>query len=265
MLIDGKQIAEDIYKKLESEFADKTVRLGVVMSGGNEATQSYVRLKERIAQRLGVNVVRTELPETATTEDFVLAVGQLSGHTDGIVVQLPLPEHIDVDVVLATIPADKDIDALNHETLYEDELVHAPVAEAVLEIFERAQVRMAGKKAAVVGMGRLVGIPVSEMLIRENADVEMFIEGDTLDALNEMDIVVTGVGKPGLITPAMLKAGVVLIDAGTSEQNGKLAGDSTPECSDIASVYTPVPGGVGPIAVAMLFSNLSKLIKLIKN
>jgi methylenetetrahydrofolate dehydrogenase (NADP+)/methenyltetrahydrofolate cyclohydrolase len=260
MIIDGKQIAAEIYASLKERPELVGARLGMVVCGGNPATQSYVALKEKIAASLGVALVRQELPQDATTQDVVLAVEKLSGQVGGIVVQLPLPEHIDTDLVLASLAQDQDVDALNHEIPYDDEWVHAPVAEAVLEIFERAQVRVAGKKVAVVGMGRLVGIPVSEMLIRENADVNIFIEGDSLEPIKEADIIVSGVGTPGLIAPSMVKPGAVLIDAGTSEQAGKLAGDIDPACAEAASVYTPVPGGVGPITVAMLFKNFAVLL-----
>jgi methylenetetrahydrofolate dehydrogenase (NADP+)/methenyltetrahydrofolate cyclohydrolase len=140
------------------------------------------------------------------------------------------------------------------------------VAEAISEILVRVNFSAAGKKAVVVGAGRLVGAPAIELLKDIGAHVSVITHTEgSLDELKDADIVVLGAGEPGLVKPEMLKEGVVLIDAGTSESAGKLAGDASPECAEVASVFTPVPGGIGPIAVAMIFKNLFTLAKLPKN
>lgn len=144
-------------------------------------------------------------------------------------------------------------------------LLHAPVAEALREVLLRAGVEPRGKRAVVVGAGRLVGGPAAELLRELGADVSVVTEHDgSLHDLKNADIAVLGAGNPGMVTPEMLKEGVVLIDAGTSEQGGKVQGDASPECEQRASVFTPVPGGVGPIAVAMIFKNLFQLARLQK-
>ncbi len=135
-----------------------------------------------------------------------------------------------------------------------------PVAGAVAEVLMRQGVDVAGKKVVVVGAGRLVGKPVAEMLKEMGGEVAVITTtSGSLEELKTADVVVLGAGNPGFIKPEMLKQGVVLIDAGTSEAGGKLMGDADPACAEVASIFTPVPGGIGPIAVAMIFKNLLAL------
>ncbi len=242
MVVDGKQIAEEIVASLGDSLRGRT--LGMVVNGGDAATESFVKIKERVAERLGVIVKKGELQE-------------LLSPCDGVLVQLP---HPDAGILTPRIPSEKDVDALG---LHPEVL--APVAGAVKEILARtwgSRTSPKGVKAVVVGEGKLVGKPVAAMLREEGYTVEVVsLEQGSLDALKDADVVVSGAGSPHLIKPEMLKPGVVLIDAGTSEQAGKVVGDCDPACAEVASVMTPVPGGVGPIAVAMLFKNLSDLIK----
>ena len=242
MLVDGKKIAEEIIVGLGASL--RGTRLGIVVGSQDSATGSFVKMKSRIAERLGVEVI------FGTLEELLPAC-------DGIIVQLPIPN---ADALLASLPPGKDVDALGPAPL-----VRPPVAEAISEIFVRNTISAAGKTAVVVGAGRLVGAPAAELLRDLGAMVSVITQTrGSLDALKTADIVVLGAGEPGLVKPGMLKEGVVLIDAGTSEQGGKLAGDADPSCAGACSVFTPVPGGVGPIAVAMIFKNLSKLAKIPK-
>lgn len=252
MVIDGKKIAEEIYKRLPKD----GVRLGILVGEKNPVIDSFVKIKEKAAQRLGVDLLREELPPGANTDEAVAAVLALASKADGLIVQLPLPQQIDVDRVLSAIPGEKDVDGISLSPR-----VRPPVAEAIKEIFEREGVDVKGKHAIVVGSGRLVGKPSAELLRELGAIVTVLSRGDSLDALKGADIVVLGAGEPGLVQPEHLKEGVVLIDAGTSETGGKVKGDADPACAEVASVFTPVPGGVGPIAVAMIFKNLVTLAK----
>jgi len=237
MIVDGKHIAEEIVASLGDSLRGRT--LGMVVNSGDAATESFVKIKERIAQRLGVVVKRGELRDLLTS-------------CDGVLVQLP---HPDAGILTPQIPSEKDVDALG---LHPEVL--APVAGAVKEILKRHT--PAGKKAVVVGEGKLVGKPVAAMLREEDYTVEVVsLEQGSLSALKDADVVVSGAGSPHLIKPEHVKPGVILIDAGTSEQAGKVVGDCDPACAEVASVMTPVPGGVGPIAVAMLFKNLATLVK----
>lgn len=252
MIIDGKAIAEDIYAQLA---ASRFLLLGVVVGASNPVTDSFVRIKEKAAGRLGISLVRTELPGNATTEDAIAAVAALSQRSDGIIVQLPLPNSIDVEAVLATIPPEKDVDGISS-----DPRVLPPVAGAVEEILAQQSIDPRGKYVLIVGHGRLVGKPVAKMLRERGATVVVAEDSINVNThAPKADIVVLGAGQPGLLRPEYIKEGVVIIDAGTSEVGGKVAGDADPACAAKASVFTPVPGGVGPIAVAMIFKNLSEL------
>ena len=245
MIVDGKKIAEEIIATLEKERGDfGHLTLAVVSEGEDAATESFIKIKSRVAARLNVEVKRF------TPEEFIHALA-----CDGIIVQLPIK---DAEHWLAMIPAEKDVDAITDG----ERIVRAPVAEAVSEIFLRNNVSAAGKRAVVVGAGKLVGAPVADLLKDLGADVSVITknEGNLLE-LKTADIVVLGAGEPGLVKPEMLKEGVVLIDAGTSEASGRLAGDADPACAEVSSVFTPVPGGIGPIAVAMIFKNLFILAK----
>jgi len=251
MIIDGNTIAEDIYAQLS---ASRSLTLGIVVGASNPVTNSFVRIKEKAADRLGVSLVRSELGHEATTADAIAAIAALSHNVDGLIVQLPLPSGIDTDSALAAIPPGKDVDGIS-----KNPIVRPPVAEAVGEILIRAGIDPRGKRAVVVGSGRLVGMPAAALLANLGADVHIITLGDSLTPLSQADIIVSGAGQPGLIQPENIKDGAVLIDAGTSESEGKVAGDADPSCAAKASVFTPVPGGVGPIAVAMIFKNLFEL------
>lgn len=237
MIIDGKKIAEDIIADIGDSLRGK--RLGIVVGVQDAATDSFVKIKTRVASRLGVEVVRG---------DFV----DLVQNCDGIIVQLP---HPDAEVLIAHIPPEKDLDAIGPKPL-----VRTPVAEAILKVLVRGAVSALAKKAVVVGKGRLVGAPAADLLKELGAHVTVLTQdAGSLAELKDADIVVLGAGSPGLVKPEMLKEGVVLIDAGTSEASGRLMGDADPRCAEVASMFTPVPGGIGPIAVAMIFKNMLEL------
>jgi methylenetetrahydrofolate dehydrogenase (NADP+)/methenyltetrahydrofolate cyclohydrolase len=237
MIINGKHIAEETVASLGDSLRGK--KLGIVVGTQDAATESFIKIKTRVAERLGVEVVRGELSDLVNT-------------CDGIIVQLP---HPNADALIAQIPPEKDLDAIGAKSM-----VRTPVAEAISEILVRGNVSALQKKAVVVGKGRLVGAPAAELLKELGAHVEVVTQSEgSLAALKDADIVVLGAGEPGLVKPEMLKEGVVLIDAGTSEAAGKLAGDADPACAEVASIFTPVPGGIGPIAVAMIFRNMLEL------
>ncbi len=238
MIIDGKKIAEDILRNIHCEYT-----LGVIMNKENVVSESFVTMKERIAKRVGVRLVRY-MPE-----DIAKAL-----QCDGVLVQLPIEN---ADALLAMVPPEKDVDALGLAPL-----VRPTVAGAVAEIFSRYAVDVSGKKAVVVGAGRLVGAPCATLLRELGANVFVITEKQgSLTDLKDANIVVLGAGSPCMVTPNMLKHGVVLIDAGVSESKGSVVGDADPACADVASLFTPVPGGIGPIAVAMIFKNLFTLME----
>ncbi|MDO8481489.1 MAG: bifunctional 5,10-methylenetetrahydrofolate dehydrogenase/5,10-methenyltetrahydrofolate cyclohydrolase [bacterium] len=264
MIVDGKKIAADIYAELTPRFSSlgRKAMLGIVVVGENPVIASFVRIKERSALLLGVQMMRKDLPESASEKAIINAVHALCENADAVIVQLPLPKGININNVLSAVPNEKDVDALNPAIPEEKRLVHAPVALAAVEILERSRIPIKGARAVIVGAGRLVGAPSAWLLRRLGANVSVFsLEEGSIDDLKDADIIVSGAGNPGFVKPEHIKKGVALIDGGTSELNKKIAGDADPACAEKASVFTPVPGGVGPVAVAMIFKNLFGLIE----
>ena len=265
MLLNGREIADDMYAHVAAERAalPPTLSLGILVAGVNPVIEQFVRIKSRAAERLSIEVVRVDLGEGATTEEAITAVRDLAMKTDALIVQLPMPKQIDVNAVLSEIPHAKDVDAINPAVSDEVRGVYAPVALAVVELLKRGGVDPMGKRTVVVGAGRLVGAPTASLLKKMGADVSMFtLQEGSIDDLKDADIVVCGAGKPAFIKPEHVKDGVAIIDAGASEQAGVIRGDADPACAEKASVFTPVPGGVGPVAVAMIFKNFLDLVKV---
>ncbi len=263
MIIDGRTISNELIEQLKPERArvSGAVTLGIVVATDDPIIESFVAIKKKVADELDITMVRRDVPE-ATTERVMEAVREFKydPSIDGIIVQLPMPAAVDVNAVLSEVPETKDVDGINPFTPEHARIAHAPVALAVREILERTDTSVRGVRAVVVGAGRLVGQPTAALLQELGAEVTMFtLNEGRIEDLKDADIVVSGAGQPHFIKPEFLKAGVVLIDAGTSESAGVIQGDADPTCADIASVFTPVPGGVGPISVAMIFRNILKL------
>lgn len=268
-IIDGRAITSAILASVKADVAKlkKPPVVCAIAMRPSAATRSYLLTKSARAEEAGMKLKVVEVPEDGTTEDVLRAIE--SAHADALLVQLPLPDRIDRARVLAAIPLQKDADVLSHVAYerFDSEAPGAlmpPVAAAVREILRSVHVDPKGKKVAVVGNGTLVGRPSAVWFMHQGARVTVVTRertGDLPSVLADADIVVSGAGSPGLIKKEMLKKGVVLIDAGTSESGGQVVGDMAPDCKDVASVFTPVPGGVGPIAVAMLFKNVAKLLE----
>lgn len=267
MIVDGRAIAAEILAetKRQVEALGRPLVVRAIAARPSAATESYLRIKGARAEDAGMRLEVVQVPDDSSTETVIAEI--LKPGADAIIVQLPLPDDFDQDTILAAIPVSGDADVLSPATYAhflkgEGDALIPPVAGAVAEILQGSGVIVRGKRALVIGNGRLVGQPVFEWLHREGAEVTV-VTHHSQEALPmllpHMDIVVSGAGSPNLIRPEFLKDGVVLIDAGTSESNGQLAGDADPACAEVASVFTPVPGGVGPIAVACLFRNAAKL------
>lgn len=263
MILDGRTIADDILNDVRARRATfpGAVTLGIIVGPQDAVIESFVRIKTKIASELDIQIQRCDIPE-ATTALVVEAVHAMKHdeRVDGIIVQLPMPKKVDVNAVLSEVNAEKDIDGINPFLPEHARPVRAPVARAVQEILTRQNVRVQGARAVVVGAGRLVGLPTAGLLTELGANVSMFtLNEGSIDDLKDADIVVLGAGQPHFIRPEHIKDGVVLIDAGASESAGVIQGDAHPECAEKASLFTPVPGGVGPIAVAMIFKNILEL------
>lgn len=259
MIIDGRAIAKEILEATKVEVsrlaaAPSFLALAVEPSF---ATRSYLSMKQKQARDVGIRMEVT-ICDTATTEELKQIIS--SAAEDAVIVQLPIPDSIDTRAVLDAIPVAKDADALSSETRKLHPERH-PVAAAIREVLSRSGVNPEGKKATVVGNGWLVGAPAAAWLTSVGAVVTMVTreEGDLHTALQGADIVVSGAGSPGLIKKEDIKPGAVVIDIGTSELGGTLTGDVQPDVAEGASVFTPVPGGVGPITVAFLLKNVVAL------
>lgn len=206
-----------------------------------------------------------DFPSTENEEVLITKIQSLcdDNECDGIIVQLPLPKTFNVARVLRAIPTNLDVDVLGNNTSEDSNLTKKfipPVAGAIAHILQETQIDIDHKKVVIIGRGRLVGAPVATWFAHQGVTPDI-IDIDTdisvsMKLYKEADIVVSGIGRPRYLKPEYFKEGVVLIDAGTSEQGGVLAGDCDPLCANVSSVFTPVPGGVGPLTVAFLFHNV---------
>lgn len=271
MIIDGKAIAADIEEQVRRTLSGSSVMptLAIVVVGKDPVVESFVRIKKRMGERLNIVVTEHYFPDTISGEALKKSIEEIahSPRVGGVVIQLPLPLHIDVQAMLDAVPTEKDIDMLSRASVAlfarGDARILPPVAGAIQEILEREKVSVVGRDVLVLGYGRLVGVPASILMRHNHAHVTVIDREipDLAQHTREAHVIVSGVGKQGLITRDMLSSDVVLIDAGTSEAGGKIVGDADPHCREVASVFTPVPGGVGPIAVAMIFKNLCVLTR----
>jgi len=267
MIFDGKQHAADIATALACEVRvlGRTPSLGVCMVGEDEVSRRYVSIKKKIAENIGIKISVDYFPESATTEEIVGKVSQQSKTQDGYIVQLPLPPHIDSREVLNAVPEEKDVDMLSRASMdayYKNETeLLPPVVGAFAEILARSSVNIGGMRVAIVGYGALVGKPAEHWFKKQEAEVRVVRRNDDLKtATRGADIVILGAGSPGILTPDMVKEGVIVLDAGTSESHGTLKGDADPAVAQKACLFTPVPGGVGPLTVTALFKNVLALI-----
>lgn len=276
MIISGEQISEEIRYTLEQEMSRMNIPLTllIIQVGEHPASSQYIRKKMAFANSLGINAELKQFDEHISEEDLIRELKDIVHDSNidpyaftGIIVQLPLPKYFDTEKVLAEIPVEYDVDLLSGEAIEKfnagTSRILPPVVGAVAEILKRAHTPVTNKKAVVVGQGKLVGKPVATWLEQQGVKVTRTdrTTKDLTAKTQDADIIVTGVGSAKLITPKMLRQGVALIDAGTSESEGKASGDADPECATKCVVFTPVPGGVGPITVAMLFKNLIELAK----
>lgn len=255
MIVDGVGIATTLQKELAREAQGKGLSLAVILVGDDPASKKFIERKKKFGEAAGVSVEVFSFPADSDENLVRAEIIRLAEDPsiDGIIIQLPLPERYDTSALLNLIPQGKDVDALSAHPR-----VLSPVVGAIKEILARHGVSLRGAHVVVVGQGALVGKPVAVWALTEGGEVKS-VDKETEDIARytrEADILITGAGVPGLITPGMVKDGAILIDAGTSESQGKLVGDIDPLCADKAALFTPVPGGVGPITVAMLFSNL---------
>lgn len=255
MILDGRKLAGEILARTKVRASKLTHVPNVVALSASDApaTRSYLGIKNRYAKDAGCNFEVRPYPS-----DF--------SDADAVIIQLPLPGGVDSKATLDTLPVEKDADVLSSAARAKFEgrgpgALLPPVVAAIAEILQKNNVKVKAMKAVVIGSGWLVGAPAASYLKQQGALVTTLNSKteDITSALLAADIIVSGAGSSHLIKPGMLKQGVVLIDAGTSESGGALAGDADPACAAKCALFTPVPGGVGPVAVAKLFENVVTL------
>ena len=270
-IIDGKAISLAVKDEVRAEVAELEAKYGrkpclcVIIVGENPASQVYVRNKVKAAEYTGMESRLIELPASVSEEDLLAQIVALNGDAsvDGILVQLPLPKHIDEEKVLDAIDPGKDVDGFhpsNVAGLWLGKDCVLPCTPAgIMRLIDSTGVSLSGKTAVVVGRSNIVGKPVAKLLLDRNATV-VIAHSRTADlgaVTRQADVLVVAVGKAGLVTGDMVKSGAVVIDVGMNrDAAGKLCGDvDFASCAEVASWITPVPGGVGPMTIAMLMKN----------
>lgn len=266
-IIDGRKIKEDILVDLKKEveklsfppiFCD-------ILVGDDPVSSSYVRIKGKVAESINIKFKTLNLPENITTEELVKEIENLNKvpHMCGIIVQLPLPSSINTKVVLDAISPVLDVDCLgsyNSDRFYNNTSnISYPTALACMKILDSINFDLKDKNILVLGQGKLVGLPVSHLLRNRGYNISV-VDNKTEnneELIKNADVIISAIGKAGFIKGDMVREGVVIIDAGTSEDNGAVMGDvDIDSVTGVASYVSPTPGGVGPVTVAMLLSNV---------
>ncbi len=279
-IIDGKQIAADMQAEIKEEVAKLKQEgivpgLGVILVGEDPASQSYVTAKERACENLGIYSDDNRLPADTTQQDLIALINRMNNDPkiNGILVQLPLPKHLDEGEVLLAISPDKDVDGF-HPTNIGKMVAGQPAflpctPHGVIKLLQRNSVKIEGAHVVIVGRSNIVGKPIANMLIQKNATGNATVTvchtrtKDLAHHTRQADIIIAAVGKPNTITADMVQDGAAVIDVGvnrvedaTKKRGYRLAGDVDFEAvKEKASVITPVPGGVGPMTITMLLYN----------
>ena len=270
-IIDGKaisaQIKDELKKKVEvlKETQGISVCLAVIQVGSDPASTVYVGNKKKACAYIGIDSLSYELPEETTQEELLTLIGELNGNKEvnGILVQLPLPEHIDEDAVIRAIDPKKDVDGFHPQSvgalcIGQPGFVSCTPA-GIIQLLKRSGIEIAGRECVIVGRSNIVGKPMALLLLRENGTVTVAHSrtANLQEVTKRADILVVAVGRPKMITRDYVKEGAVAIDVGIHRnESGRLCGDvDYEEVAPVCSAITPVPGGVGPMTIAMLMYN----------
>ena len=266
-IIDGKTLAEELRAELKEkiEKAERKPGLAVVIVGEDPASRIYVRNKIKACDQLGIRSYAYELPEQSTQAEVEALLDQLAANNeiDGILLQLPLPKHLNAESATAHIPFEKDVDGFSEKNLgllmKNKPRIVACTPLGVMKLLEKEGIDLAGKNAVVLGRSETVGKPMAMLLLNANATVTVCHSKtrNLVDICKNADILVSAVGKAKFVTIDMIKDGAVVIDVGMNrDENGKLCGDVDFEnVKEKTSYITPVPGGVGPMTITMLMYN----------
>ncbi len=271
-IIDGRKIKDDILAEIKEAVLSLsfTPIFCDILVGEDISSIQYVKMKAKIAESVGIKFRTANFKESVTTEDLVEEIENLNRvpHMCGIIIQLPLPNHIDRRIVLDAIKPELDVDCLgqiNSENFYNNEGgLSYPTALACMKILDSLNQDLKDKKFIMLGQGSLVGLPVTHLLRNRGLEVST-INSKTEnkeELIKNADVIISAIGYGKFIKGDMIKNGAIIIDAGTSEDNGAVVGDvDLDSVSGIASYVSPTPGGVGPVTVAMLLSNVLQVAK----
>ena len=271
--VSGKKIAEEIKEELKEKiaFMEKKPVFSIVYVGQDKVIDNFIRYKQKFGEAIGVEVIVHRFPQEITEEQLIEEVFNIFSNkkNDAVIVQLPLPKHIEAQAVLDTLPVAMDVDVLGTSA---KELFHsgnspmmAPVTGAMIEILKRRNFSLTDKNIVIFGYGNLVGKPFGLWLDAQNIPYEVIDrntdEVEKRKLLKNAELIVSGVGVPHILKPDMISENVVLLDGGTSEAGKKIRGDVDPACYEKALFYTPVPGGIGPLTIAILYRNVLESTK----
>ena len=269
-IIDGKKISQEIKDELKEKVAamakeGKKVALAVIQVGNDPASSVYVRNKKKACEYIGIESLSYELPKETTEEELVALIGKLNADAgvNGILVQLPLPEQINEEKIIQTISPDKDVDGFHMQNVGalctggKGYVSCTPLG--IITLLKRSGIEIAGKRCVVMGRSNIVGKPMAMLLLRENGTVTICHSKtqDMKEITKQADILVVAIGKPKFVDETYVKEGAVVIDVGIHRNaENKLCGDvDFDKVAPHTSAITPVPGGVGPMTIAMLMNN----------
>lgn len=270
LIIDGKKISQEIKDELKEKAADlkaagKEIALAVIQVGSDPASSVYVGNKKKACEYIGIRSESYELPEETSQDELIALIEKLNNDNgiNGILVQLPLPGHIDEDAVIKAIAPSKDVDGFHPESVgalligQEGFLPCTPAG--IIQLLKRSNIDISGKECVVIGRSNIVGKPMSVLLLRENGTVTITHSktSNLKEVCKRADILVVAIGKPKMINREYVKEGATVIDVGIHRnENNKLCGDvDYDDVFPVAGAITPVPGGVGPMTIAMLMNN----------
>ena len=275
-IIDGKKISQEIKDELKEKVAamtkeGKKVALAVIQVGNDPASSVYVRNKKKACEYIGIESLSYELPKETTEEELVALIEKLNADTgvNGILVQLPLPEQINEEKIIQTISPDKDVDGFHMQNVGalctggKGYVSCTPLG--IITLLKRSGIEIAGKRCVVMGRSNIVGKPMAMLLLRENGTVTICHSKtqDMKEITRQADILVVAIGKPKFVDETYVKEGAVVIDVGIHRNaENKLCGDvDFDKVAPHTSAITPVPGGVGPMTIAMLMNNCVSSVK----
>lgn len=259
----GKKIRDEILADLAIKITrlERKPTLAVFLVGNDPVSVNYVGLKQRLAEKIGIQVKLFHYQETTSENDVLQKIKELNQTTgvDGIMVQIPLPAHFNREKIVEAISPAKDVDGLRY-CLNQASSFLPPVVLAIAKALEGSAADLENKSVLIIGHGFLVGDPLRRFLLDQGKTKRLIVLDQPAENLatiaQRADVIISATGQAGLVSSEMVSEGVVLIDAGTSEVGGELRGDIDPAAYQKSSFYSPVPGGIGPVTVAMLMSNL---------